>query len=121
VSALVTDLARRGLLDDTLVVLCTEFGRRPFSKTNEYTKGREHHHLAFTCAMAGGGVRGGMVYGKTDDYGNLVVENAVHLHDFHATILHLMGLDHEKLTYRYAGRDFRLTDVSGKVVKDIMV
>ena len=94
-----------------------EFGRTP---TAENQDGREHHPFGFTMWMAGGGVKGGMTYGATDEFGFAAVEKKVHVHDLHATILHLMGLDHEKLTYRYSGRDFRLTDVHGVVVKDIL-
>src|SRR5262249_16379118 len=97
----------------------TEFGRTPFGAQANAT-GREHHHWAFSAWMAGGGVKGGTTYGATDEYGIHVAEDPVHVHDFHATILHVMGLDHEKLTFRHAGRDFRLTDVRGRVVKDIM-
>ena len=93
-----------------------EFGRTP---TSEGAKGRDHHSHGFTMWLAGGGVKGGMVYGATDEFGFDAVENQVHVHDLHATILHLMGLDHEQLTYRYSGRDFRLTDVHGKVVHEI--
>jgi hypothetical protein len=123
-AALIADLKQRGMLDDTLVVLGGEFGRTPYSQTDgkEPTKaGRDHHHTGFSTLLAGGGVRGGLAYGATDEFGMNAVENPVHVHDLHASILHLMGLDHEKLTYRYAGRDFRLTDVFGRVVKDIMV
>lgn len=117
IAGLLTDLARRGLLDDTLVVWGAEFGRTP---TAENGDGRGHHPQVFTMWMAGGGVRGGLTYGATDDFGYLPVENGVHMHDLHATLLHLIGLDHKKLTYRYAGRDFRLTDVHGNVVHDII-
>ena len=120
-AALITDLKQRGLLDDTLLIWGGEFGRTPYAENRDKQKaGRDHHHTAFSMLLAGGGVKGGMVYGTTDDFGMKVVENPVHVHDFHATILHLLGLDHEKLTYRYAGRDFRLTDVHGRVVKAIM-
>jgi uncharacterized protein (DUF1501 family) len=117
ISGLLRDLKSRGMLDDTLVVWTTEFGRTPFidGKT-----GRSHHNAAFSSWLAGGGVKGGMVYGRTDDYGAKVIENPVHVHDFHATILHLLGFDHTKLTFRHAGRDFRLTDVSGEVVREIL-
>jgi uncharacterized protein (DUF1501 family) len=118
-SALVTDLKQRGMLDETLVVWTTEFGRTPYH-TEAGHKGREHHHKAFSSWMAGGGVKAGMSYGSTDDYGIAVVEKRMHVHDFHATILHLLGLDHEKLTYRHAGRDYRLTDVAGEVAKAIL-
>jgi hypothetical protein len=117
IAGLLKDLKSRGLLDETLVVWGGEFGRTP---TAEGTDGREHHPFGFTMWMAGGGVRGGMAYGATDDYGWHSVENKVHVHDLHATILHLMGLNHEKLTYRYSGRDYRLTDVFGNVVKPIL-
>jgi uncharacterized protein (DUF1501 family) len=117
-AALVTDLKHRGLLDETLIVGCTEFGRSPWQDLTP--RGRAHHSDCFTCFMAGGGVRGGVSYGCSDEYGNKVAENPVHVHDLHATILHLMGLDHTKLTYRYSGRDFRLTDIHGRVVKDII-
>jgi uncharacterized protein (DUF1501 family) len=116
-AALLQDLKQRGLLEDTLVVWGGEFGRTP---TTEGTNGRDHNHYGFTMWLAGGGVRGGMVFGTTDDFGFKAVENRVHVHDFHATMLHLMGLDHEKLTYRYSGRDYRLTDVHGRVVKEIL-
>jgi hypothetical protein len=117
IAGLLQDLKGRGMLEDTLVVWTTEFGRTP---TVDGTKGRSHHNAAFSSWLAGAGVKGGMVHGKTDDFGNSIVENPVHVHDFHATILHLLGFDHEKLTFRHAGRDFRLTDVSGKVVKAIL-
>jgi uncharacterized protein (DUF1501 family) len=116
-AALLQDLKQRGLLEDTLVVWGGEFGRTP---TTEGTNGRDHNHYGFTMWLAGGGVRGGMVFGATDEFGFKAVENRVHVHDFHATMLHLMGLDHEKLTYRYSGRDYRLTDVHGRVVKEIL-
>jgi hypothetical protein len=120
-AALITDLKQRGLLDDTLVIWGGEFGRTPYAEDQKNkSAGRDHHHTAFSMMLAGGGVKGGMVYGASDELGMKVEENPVHVHDFHATILHLMGIDHEKLTYRYAGRDFRLTDVHGEVVKEIM-
>jgi hypothetical protein len=118
-AALIADLKRRGLLETTLIVGCTEFGRTPWTaKPN--TKGREHHAQAFSCFLAGAGVRGGMSYGETDEYGAKIAKDPVHVHDYHATILHLLGLDHTRLTYRYAGRDFRLTDVSGTVLRPIL-
>lgn len=123
-AALIADLKQRGMLDDTLVVMGGEFGRTPYSQTDgkEPAKaGRDHHHTGFSTLLAGGGVRGGLAYGATDEFGMNATENPVHVHDLHATILHLLGLDHERLTYCYAGRDFRLTDVFGRVVKDIMV
>ncbi len=117
VAALLQDLKARGLLEDTLVVWGGEFGRTP---TAEGDNGREHHPFGFTMWLAGAGVKSGIVHGATDDFGWHSVQDKVHVHDLHATILHLMGFDHEKLTYRYAGRDFRLTDVSGHVVKEIL-
>ncbi len=117
IAGLLKDLKARGMLEDTLVLWGGEFGRTP---TAEGTDGREHHPFGFTMWMAGGGIKGGLAYGATDDFGWHATEKKVHVHDLHATILHLMGLDHERLTYRYSGRDFRLTDVAGKVVKDIL-
>jgi uncharacterized protein (DUF1501 family) len=119
IAGLLTDLKRRGLLADTLVVWTTEFGRTPFNNSAA-AKGREHHSWAFSSWLAGSGVKEGTVYGATDEHGINVAEKGVHVHDFHATILHLLGIDHEKLTYRHAGRDFRLTDVHGKVVKGVL-
>ncbi|HVX10026.1 MAG TPA: DUF1501 domain-containing protein [Pirellulales bacterium] len=116
-AALIGDLRQRGLLDDTLLAICTEFGRTPWSDNG---KGRNHWHRAFSCLLAGAGVKGGMAYGETDEYGIEVAADGCHVHDYHATILHLMGIDHERLTYRYAGRDFRLTDVAGDVIKPIL-
>jgi len=125
-AALVLDLKRRGLLDDTLVIWGGEFGRTPFAQgdTKSPNYGRDHHGNAFSFWMAGGGVKPGITYGQSDDFGfNLVdKENqGVHVHDFQATVLHLMGIDHERLTYRYQGRDFRLTDVHGHVLRDILI
>ncbi|HEV3007052.1 MAG TPA: DUF1501 domain-containing protein [Pirellulales bacterium] len=117
IAALLKDLKQRGLFDETLVVWGGEFGRTP---TSENGNGRDHNHYGFTMWMAGGGVRGGMAHGATDDFGFRAVTDRVHIHDLHATILHLLGLDHERLTYRYAGRDFRLTDVHGRVVREIL-
>ncbi len=116
-AGLIADLKRRGLLEDTLVAICTEFGRTP---TTFNGTGREHFIDAFSCLLAGGGVRGGMSYGETDEYGMQIVKDPCHVHDYHATILHLLGLDHKQVTYRYAGRDFRLTDVHGNVLKPIL-
>lgn len=116
-AALLTDLKQRGLLDDTLILWGGEFGR---TSTSEGGDGRDHNHWGFTMWMAGGGVKGGLAYGATDDFGFRAVQDKVHVHDLHATILHLLGLDHERLTYRHAGRDFRLTDVYGRVVKEIL-
>lgn len=117
ITALLTDLKQRGLLEDTLVIWSGEFGRLPEIENGD---GRSHNNKGFTLWMAGGGVKPGMSYGQTDEYGYEAVENRVHLHDLHATVLHLLGMDHEKLTYRYGGRDFRLTDVFGHVVRDII-
>jgi hypothetical protein len=120
-AALINDLDRRGLLDDTLLVWGGEFGRTP-GTTNQraINDGRDHNAQGFSMWMAGGGIKGGIRYGATDEHGYAAVENKVHIHDLHATILHLLGLDHEKLTYRYSGRDFRLTDVHGRVVNEIL-
>ena len=117
IGALLTDLKSRGLLDDTLVIWGGEFGRTPDSRKPD---GRDHNAKGYTMWMAGGGVRGGLSYGGTDDYGYKAVQDPMHVHDLHATVLALFGLDHEKLTYRYAGRDFRLTDVHGSVIRTIM-
>ena len=117
IAALITDLKQRGLLDETLVVWGTEFGRTPMAQG---TDGRDHNPYGFTLWLAGGGVKGGMAHGATDDFGYHAVENRVSMYDLHATILHLLGIDHERLTYRFAGRDFRLTDVHGRVVKEIL-
>jgi uncharacterized protein (DUF1501 family) len=117
IAAFLKDLKARGMLADTLVVFATEFGRTPAAQG---TDGRDHHPHAFSCWMAGGGIRGGTTYGQTDEFGYYVVENKVTMPDFHATILHTLGLDHEKLTFRHAGRDYRLTDVHGHVMKEIL-
>jgi hypothetical protein len=119
IAGLLRDLRQRGLLSETLVVWTTEFGRTPFNTAKD-ARGREHHAEAFASWMAGGGVRGGFSHGVSDEHGCSVVADEVHIHDFHATILHLLGLDHERLTYRHAGRDFRLTDVAGRVVREII-
>lgn len=122
-AALVKDLKQRGLLDETLVIWGGEFGRTPMVENNPAlgrAMGRDHHPQAYTMWLAGGGIKGGQTYGSTDDLGFHVAENKVHVHDLQATILHCLGLDHEKLTYRYAGRDFRLTDVHGEVVKGLL-
>mgnify|MGYP003667731315 FL=1 len=120
IAGLLTDLKQRGMLDRTLVVWTTEFGRTPFHQKADHP-GREHHNHCFSSWMAGGGVKGGMVHGASDEHGIMTAEGAVHTHDLHATILHLLGIDHERLTYRYAGRDFRLTDVHGRVPTEILV
>ena len=117
IAGLLDDLARRGLLDDTLVLWGGEFGRTPMA---ENVDGRNHHPQAFSVWMAGGGVRGGMMYGTTDEFGYRPAENPVHMHDLHATLLHALGMDHERLTFRHAGRNFRLTDVYGRVVHDVL-
>tara|TARA_B100001079_G_C16386297_1_gene504543 strand:- start:400 stop:1818 length:1419 start_codon:yes stop_codon:yes gene_type:complete len=117
IAALIRDLKQRGLFDETLIIWGGEFGRAP---TSEGQKGRDHDHYGFTVWVAGGGVKSGFTYGATDEFGCSAVANRMHVHDLHATILHLMGLDHEKLTYRYSGLDFRLTGVAGNVVHDII-
>jgi hypothetical protein len=117
IAALLADLKQRGLLEDTLVVWGGEFGRTPVSENGN---GRDHNPHGFTMWMAGGGARGGMAYGATDDFGFKAAENKMHVHDVHATILHLLGIDHERLTFRYAGRDYRLTDVAGHVPQEIL-
>ena len=114
--ALITDLKQRGMFDDTLIVFAGEFGRTPMSQGD----GRDHHMLAYSIWMAGGGIKGGTQWGSTDELGYKPVENPVHVHDVHATMLKLLGIDHTKLTYRSQGRDYRLTDVFGKVVSGIL-
>jgi hypothetical protein len=124
IGALLQDLKQRGLLDSTLVVWASEFGRTPLGENrpafNGRVSGRDHHPFAFSVWMAGGGVRGGQVIGETDELGWNITKDPAHVNDFHATLLHLFGLDHERLTYRFQGRDFRLTDVAGKVVRQIV-
>jgi hypothetical protein len=126
IAALISDLKRLGLFEETLIIWGGEFGRTPVvelptpGSNAGKINGRDHNHWGFTVWLAGGGVKGGTVYGATDEFGFKAVENPVHVHDLHATILHLLGFDHEKFTYRYAGRDFRLTDVHGKVVKEVL-
>jgi uncharacterized protein (DUF1501 family) len=115
-AALITDLKQRGMLDETLIVFGSEFGRTPMAQGD----GRDHHLAGFTMWLAGGGIRGGMAYGATDELGYHAVENRTHVNDIHATILHLLGIDHLKLTYRFQGRDFRLTDIGGKVIEPIL-
>ena len=117
IGGLITDLKQRGLLDETLIVWGGEFGRTP---TTEGNNGRDHNHFGFSTCLAGGGVNAGSVYGATDEFGWKAVENPVDVHDLHATLLHLLGLDHERLTYRFAGRDFRLTDVYGRVIPELI-
>ncbi len=119
IAAFLADLKQRGLFDDTLVLWGGEFGRTPVAELPALN-GRDHNHYGFSVWLAGGGVKGGTVYGATDEFGFRATENPVHVHDLHATMLHLLGLDHERLTYRYAGRDFRLTDVAGHVVKELL-
>jgi hypothetical protein len=126
IAALITDLKRLGLFEETLIIWGGEFGRTPVVELPQAgsnagkVNGRDHNHWGFSVWMAGGGVKGGVSYGATDEFGFKAVENKVHVHDLHATILHLLGFDHEKFTYRYAGRDFRLTDVHGKVIRDVL-
>lgn len=119
-SALLKDLKQRGLLDDTLVIWGGEFGRTPYAQPDKSKPGRDHHHTGFSMFLAGGGTKGGLTYGSTDEFGMNAVEDRMHVHDLHATILHLMGIDHTRLTYRYSGRDFRLTDVHGRVAHEII-
>jgi uncharacterized protein (DUF1501 family) len=121
-AALILDLKARGLLEDTLVIWGGEFGRTPYAENRkkENAAGRDHHSTAFSMLLAGGGVKRGYSYGQSDEFGMHAVDKPMHVHDFHATLLHLMGLDHTKLTYRYSGRDFRLTDVHGNVAHDLM-
>ena len=107
----------RGMLDETLVVWTTEYGRTPWT---DQPDGRAHHNFVFSSWMAGGGVKPGITYGQSDEFGDQAVENEVHLHDFHATILHLLGFDHTRLTYRHGGRDYRLTDVHGNIIKGLL-
>ena len=116
-AALIKDLRQRGLLEETLVVWTGEFGRTPFAQGVD---GRDHNPSAFSMWMAGAGINGGVIHGKTDEYGYRVIENEVTIHDLHATMMHLLGIDHERLTFRFSGRDFRLTDVHGLVVHDIL-
>lgn len=123
IAALTQDLKTRGLLEETLLIVGSEFERTPVMETSAAVKvqnGRDHNNYGFTVLLAGGGVREGMTYGATDEFGFRAVENPVHIHDLHATILHLLGLDHTQLTYHYSGRDFRLTDVGGRVIQEIL-
>ena len=124
IAALLTDLERRGLLEETLIVCGGEFGRTPAVEipigSSAHPTGRDHNHHGFSVWLAGGGVKGGYAHGNTDEFGYQAVEHRVHVHDLHATMLHLMGFDHERLVYRHAGRDFRLTDVHGHIVKPII-
>jgi uncharacterized protein (DUF1501 family) len=126
IGALLRDLKQRGMLDETLVIWGGEFGRTPTVELPTpganagRVNGRDHNHWGFSVWLAGGGVKGGMTYGATDEFGFRAAEDPVHVHDLHATILHLLGFDHERLTYRYAGRDFRLTDVHGNVIRAVL-
>ncbi|MDH3651241.1 MAG: DUF1501 domain-containing protein, partial [Saprospiraceae bacterium] len=117
VAGLIKDLKSRGLLEHTLIIFAGEFGRTPFAQG---TDGRDHNPSAFSIWMAGAGIKGGTVYGRTDEYGYRVIENRTTVHDLHATMLHLLGVDHQHLTYRFSGRDIRLTDVHGHVIQDIL-
>lgn len=119
-AALIADLKQRGMLDDTLVIWGGEFGRTVYSQGNPQSFGRDHHPRCFSIWMAGGGIKPGISYGRTDDYCYNIAENPVHVHDFHATLLHCLGINHERLTYRFQGRDYRLTDVHGKIIRDIL-
>jgi uncharacterized protein (DUF1501 family) len=124
-AALISDLKERGLLEDTLIIWASEFGRTPLAQgiggEGEKTKpGRDHHKDAYTVWLAGGGIKPGMSYGQTDEFGFNIAENPVHVHDLNATVLHLLGLDHERLTFKYQGREFRLTDIKGEVVKALL-
>ena len=121
-AALVMDLKNRGMLEDTLVIWGGEFGRTNYCQGKLSAKdfGRDHHPKCYSLWMAGGGIKGGTEYGQTDDFGYNIIENGVHVHDFHATLMHLLGIDHKRLTFRYQGRRFRLTDVHGHIVKDII-
>ena len=124
IAALIQDLKSRGLFEETLVIVGSEFGRTPMIQNSGLQKvgyGRDHNVHGYTTLLAGGGVKGGVTYGATDEFGYKAVEDLVHPNDLHATILHLLGLDHSRLTYRYSGRDFRLTDVGGNVIHDILV
>jgi uncharacterized protein (DUF1501 family) len=123
IAALMTDLKQRGMFDETLILWGGEFGRTPtveLGADGAAKAGRDHNHYGFSVWLAGGGIKGGVAYGATDDFGFKAVENPVSVHDLHATMLHTLGLDHERLTYRYAGRDFRLTDVHGHVLREIL-
>ena len=121
-AALITDLKQRGMLDDTLIIWGGEFGRTVYAQggLNMDRYGRDHHPRCFSIWMAGGGIKPGITYGRTDDFSFDVVENPMHVYDLHATMLHCLGVDHEQLTYKYQGRRYRLTDVHGKVVEDIL-
>jgi uncharacterized protein (DUF1501 family) len=115
VAMLIRDLKQRGMLDDVLIAICTEFGRTPWTDSPK-GKGRNHYAKAFTCLLAGAGIEGGRTYGATDEFGSAIIENPCHVHDYHATILNLLGIDHTRLTYHFSGRNYRLTDVYGNVI-----
>jgi uncharacterized protein (DUF1501 family) len=119
-AALIRDLQQRGMLEDTLIIWGGEFGRTPMAQNNKGAAGRDHHMRAFSMFLCGGGIRGGITYGATDDLGYHAAVDPVHVNDLHATLLHLLGIDHKRLTYRFQGRAFRLTDVGGRVVKEIL-
>jgi uncharacterized protein (DUF1501 family) len=119
-AALITDLKQRGMFEETLIIWGGEFGRTPKMQTNKGPAGRDHHMRGFSIWLAGGGIRGGLTHGATDDLGYHAVENVVHVNDLHATILHLLGIAHARFTFRYQGRDFRLTDVAGEVVTGVL-
>jgi uncharacterized protein (DUF1501 family) len=119
-AALIRDLKSRGMLDETLIVFGGEFGRTPMAQTNKGDAGRDHHMAGFSMWLAGGSVRGGLTHGATDELGYNAIEKVVDVHDLHATMLHLLGVDHQRLTFKFQGRDFRLTDVKGKVVRDLL-
>ena len=119
IAGLLKDLKQRGLLDQTLVAICTEFGRTPWTD-GPNARGRNHYAKAFSSLLVGAGVKGGFAFGETDEFGINIVADPVHVHDYHATILYMMGIDHTRLVYRYAGRDFRLTDVDGEVVTQVL-
>ena len=119
-AALIKDLRKRGMLDETLIIWGGEFGRTPMAQSNKGRVGRDHHMRAFSMLLCGGGIKGGITHGATDDLGYNAVEDAVHINDLHATMMHCLGIDHKRLTYRYQGRDFRLTDVGGKLIKPIL-
>ena len=121
IAALISDLKQRGLLDETLVVWGGEFGRTPMAQGSGTSFGRDHHPHGFTVWLAGGGIRPGIVHGATDEFGYFAEQNKVHVHDLNATILHCLGMNHEKFTYRHQGRDFRLTDVHGQVVQNLLI
>ena len=120
VAALITDLDQRGLLDETIVLWAGEMGRTPHTPKISDTAGRDHHVNGYSLFMAGGGFKGGMTFGETDEFGNAVTSNPVSIHDIHATLLHQMGIDHERLTFRHGGRDQRLTDVHGRVLRELL-